>query len=112
MRTVGWRGDDALLQRHPVNANIQKTADDSAEREKRRRPKMKGHTCPGPRVEYHTTDYHRCFSPAPRALFAQAPFALPTIRAPAHPDTATCRAHSLSGIRLLLPPSTAASLPA
>jgi hypothetical protein len=32
--------DDAHAQRHPVDAHVQKTADDAAKREKNQRPKM------------------------------------------------------------------------
>jgi hypothetical protein len=32
--------DDAHAQRHPVDAHVQKTADDAAQREKNQRPEM------------------------------------------------------------------------
>lgn len=35
------RTDDAEAERHPVNTNVQKTADDASEKEKRDGPKMK-----------------------------------------------------------------------
>src|SRR5665213_3665978 len=41
MRAMRRRRDDAQFQRHPVNADVQKAADDAAERKKANRPEMK-----------------------------------------------------------------------
>ena len=46
-RTVRRRADNALATRHPVNADVEKTAHDAAEQEKDGRPEMKRDELPG-----------------------------------------------------------------
>ena len=46
VRTVRWRPDDILPARHPVNAHVQKTSDDTAEHKKDQRPELHRHRGP------------------------------------------------------------------
>ena len=49
---MGPRPDYAQVQRHPVNANVQKTPHHAPEHEKHNRPEVKRNSAPELRIEY------------------------------------------------------------
>src|SRR6516162_3527221 len=98
MRTMRRRRDDAHAQRHPVDADVQKTAHNATECKKRQRPEMEWHRGPIMRVEYRVNAHK---PPAPKfvASHRAARVCRSKFQTPPRLDTATCRGRLPSGTR-------------
>jgi len=60
VRAMRWRRDDAHAQRQPVDAHVQKAADDASQREENQRPKMERYQRPvrSPRSPVHSRKHN------------------------------------------------------